>query len=686
MTTTHRYLAASVLAFALIGAVVALALRGQDGVTHASGVDTPTDTFTPTPTNAPTPAPSEIIIYDSAKLPAAEGFARSYLGILDANGKALPNNECCPLKSADGTREAYDMNGGKGTKLKDALARLKAAGGKLTLLTHGRTGGGAIVIDGKFYPGFTGGVQGSGTDFAGGGIEANPYDISTAGAKTQLTVTLASCYAKKRAPSSTRHVRDSFKIAVEDSNGSVTSVLASDGEINTIIRQRAVPATGVTWTAAEEDKIDRVSDRFRSDQFPFAQQYESFQKALDMAVKGKAVAQIWYFVTIDTTWVGKPTPTFTPGPAPTTTPTVVPADQLDPACAGGCDTDLPCNLSGTYDARITLVPNENVCSSTEFETDTCTGDGSFIDCRADLTHTTRTLQPLSWRLGCYSDSPSIVINSAYPEASGNTTCPPAPATMCGNGSEEDESPPGCVGGGDPARCPDTLPPDCPTAATCRPNQWVFAALDPTNYPATASDSTLNYYDASDNSIHFGGCFAKLSQGYGPYSYATGVLDAATMEGAFSATVGITDDADCQNGPPFSSGAPIAGSIQLDKLASNVDSLGNPLPVDQLYDGDGDGCPDKKELGSNPTQGGLRDPWNPWDFFNPETANTPHTQTVADILKVVAQYGKNQSNPAYTAWTDRTVVYGGQTWSLGPPDGQETVVDILSAVKQYNHSC
>ena len=100
------------------------------------------------------------------------------------------------------------------------------------------------------------------------------------------------------------------------------------------------------------------------------------------------------------------------------------------------------------------------------------------------------------------------------------------------------------------------------------------------------------------------------------------------------------------------------------------------------DSDRDGCSDARELGvaGNQTTGGFRDPYNPNDFFDPEKVNTPGTQPVADILKVISQFGKNQGNVAYTNTTDRTGVPGGKAWTLGAPDGQENVVDILIAIK------
>ena len=112
------------------------------------------------------------------------------------------------------------------------------------------------------------------------------------------------------------------------------------------------------------------------------------------------------------------------------------------------------------------------------------------------------------------------------------------------------------------------------------------------------------------------------------------------------------------------------------------------------DTDGDGCADDREAGPDQMQGGQRDPLNPWDFFNPVKTAPIGGQTVTDILMVVQQYNKNDNDgnpglppyaPGYTPDTDRTYL-GPNVWNLGPPDGTQTVTDILAAIKQYNHNC
>lgn len=97
----------------------------------------------------------------------------------------------------------------------------------------------------------------------------------------------------------------------------------------------------------------------------------------------------------------------------------------------------------------------------------------------------------------------------------------------------------------------------------------------------------------------------------------------------------------------------------------------------------DRCPDSKELGPNPTQGGLRDPMNPWDYFEP-THNGQNR--VNDIIAVVNQYFIDAGSPDYNPDMDRTAIAGGDPWDAGPPNGQQRVDDILAVVKQYFHDC
>ena len=153
------------------------------------------------------------------------------------------------------------------------------------------------------------------------------------------------------------------------------------------------------------------------------------------------------------------------------------------------------------------------------------------------------------------------------------------------------------------------------------------------------------------------------------------------------------------GSTFSTNFPTANALQ-GSNAGLGDGFVTLISPASGVDTDGDGCPDVKEQQTAPGSefsGGRRDYLNPWDFFNPLKTAPIGGQTIADILMVVQQYNKNQylpsppnppntPNPAYTNTTDRTGIPGGYPWSLGPPDGLQGIVDVLAAVKQYNHNC
>jgi hypothetical protein len=120
-------------------------------------------------------------------------------------------------------------------------------------------------------------------------------------------------------------------------------------------------------------------------------------------------------------------------------------------------------------------------------------------------------------------------------------------------------------------------------------------------------------------------------------------------------------------------------------------LANTTPGSYVVvrDSDGDNCPDKKELGQAAVNGGLRDPFNSYDYFNP-TADKQNR--VDDILKVVHEFFQDDPVVAGVVQldqksnTDRTAIPGGNSWNLGKPNGQQRVDDILASVKQFFHDC
>ncbi len=113
------------------------------------------------------------------------------------------------------------------------------------------------------------------------------------------------------------------------------------------------------------------------------------------------------------------------------------------------------------------------------------------------------------------------------------------------------------------------------------------------------------------------------------------------------------------------------------------------------DFDSDGCQDAQENMTAPGSevgGGLRDPKNPWDYFNPTGDGR---NRLDDVLAVVAQYYEHEFlrppnppstlNPAYTPGTDRTYL-GPNRWNLGPPNGRQNVGDIIAARNSFMHDC
>lgn len=110
------------------------------------------------------------------------------------------------------------------------------------------------------------------------------------------------------------------------------------------------------------------------------------------------------------------------------------------------------------------------------------------------------------------------------------------------------------------------------------------------------------------------------------------------------------------------------------------------PLPQTHDEDLDGCPDWAELGPDQTAGGLRDPFNMWDYFNP--ANTGIVLS-GDITLEVNHYGHTDSEgpPNYGTKYDRGgVIAGANKWNLQPPDGIILSADITAAVDSYGHAC
>ena len=134
----------------------------------------------------------------------------------------------------------------------------------------------------------------------------------------------------------------------------------------------------------------------------------------------------------------------------------------------------------------------------------------------------------------------------------------------------------------------------------------------------------------------------------------------------------------------------------------------PTPEPSGSDSDGDGCDNANEQGSNPIFGGLRNPNNPWDFFDTPAGTPPARDkmvNIIDIAAIVLRFGTVSDPPpteeealaeAFTPPPDLTSYHaafdrggpipGEDLWDLLPPNGSINIIDIGAAIVQFGHTC
>jgi hypothetical protein len=114
-------------------------------------------------------------------------------------------------------------------------------------------------------------------------------------------------------------------------------------------------------------------------------------------------------------------------------------------------------------------------------------------------------------------------------------------------------------------------------------------------------------------------------------------------------------------------------------------------VEETTDTDGDGCVDLAEVGDDETQGGLRDPTDPNDYYDVlgpfgDLTLDGVIDVPNDILGVVLHYSPTGVQP-YDPRYDRGPPDGANHWERGPPDGAiDLANDILGVILQFNHNC
>jgi hypothetical protein len=338
----------------------------------------------------------------------------------------------------------------------------------------------------------------------------------------------------------------------------------------------------------------------------------------------------------------------------------------DPFNPNDCDRDLngifgievdaiPITLSGT-----TVVP------------------GAQYRCRADIAHDLGT-DALTVRVVCYGDNPALVVNPAA--AGGNSLCPPAPLATCGDGLDGGSYPVGTApppkdwplasGAGESgASCDDLVDSDSDTIANDGCVSKLYTRIGSAQTQLTGS------YDPDTDLISLTGCISDVAGAQGPNVYVTSSdVDVLTGHGHVDIWLAQASCAVPGGAPSFDD-----VNVQLTEHAPRTVGTG---VNDANYDFDLDGCPDRSEISNTPTSGGLRDPFNRWDYFNPQKDGQ---NRVADILAVVNKFFIDYPAAGYTTQTDRTAVAGSNAWNAGPPNGQHRVDDILAEVKQFFHDC
>jgi hypothetical protein len=202
------------------------------------------------------------------------------------------------------------------------------------------------------------------------------------------------------------------------------------------------------------------------------------------------------------------------------------------------------------------------------------------------------------------------------------------------------------------------------------------------------------YNTTTNNLELSGCFMRVENALqGPAIYARATVNAHTGQGTvdvFTARPKGCDIANLPANPPApNNDAPVEITEQQSKPAADTGA--------GAWDTDQDNCPDKKELGTSQIAGGLRDPYNRWDFFDQWIGGgMDGAVVIGDIGAVVARFGSVGApgdpkvppalSTGYHTQGDRSgSLAGSNAWNLKAPDGAIVIGDIGAAVGQFGHA-
>ena len=127
------------------------------------------------------------------------------------------------------------------------------------------------------------------------------------------------------------------------------------------------------------------------------------------------------------------------------------------------------------------------------------------------------------------------------------------------------------------------------------------------------------------------------------------------------------------------------------MLSNIDetSIYGTDPFDA--DTDGDGCRDGAEVLLPASEGGQRDPLNPYDFYDVAGPGGGPPDGIIDlpndILGVIQHFAPLGKEPEYDVRFDRGPRLTGPLWNMTAPDGViDLPNDILGVFTQFGHDC
>ena len=346
---------------------------------------------------------------------------------------------------------------------------------------------------------------------------------------------------------------------------------------------------------------------------------------------------------------------------------------MDPFNPNDCDS----NYGGISHVIATATPNTFKCTVGQIATGNCTGPGaSYFTCISNIEHIkTGKLQPLITTLQCYTNSTSVTVDFHGIAATGGDvgTCPPALAPPLPD-----------------ARCGDGLK---GRGGSLSYLAGPFLDIQPGEL-RTVLQGAGNYYDTNTNTLHTSGCFQNVKGLLGPNIFVQSRIDAHTGVGYVNIW---TQRPDCVK-PAKAPNAP----LEFHAKVETTEQGGNQA----LVDTDHDGCTDATELNDaagSQQNGGIRDPWNYWDFYDMDFDGSIG---FGDFLEMLQHYGSDDaggtavvnrnSHPIKTPETPLLVYHprfdrgnfipGANGWNENAADGSIGFNDFLSLLRQYTHSC